>query len=671
MADKRPPSDTDGSGADEGKPSSAKRVVDIDAARLERQKAAAKARLKETAVSVSAQIRALAPGGSLMGIPPGEWEPDQEEFGLPPFCPVRPLGRDGDEFFFLNASGGVSVLSPSASGKAHIDALFAGQWMYLCWAWGRVTYGKKGAQHQENYEAEKARRALFDAATLKGPWNMVDNVRGRGAWKGDDGRLILHVGDQLLLDGLTPLALGEHDGKLYPGRPRTPRPAEAAQPAGPESCGRQALDLFGTWNWSRPKLDPRLMLGWTLAAMVGGALDWRPTLFITGDKGTGKSTLQGTVQAILGDATVHAVETTAAGIYQVLKQDTLPVTLDELEADANVTKVKAVIELARVASSGGRMLRGGQDHSGRQFDLRCPFMFSAINPPPLQPQDRSRMAILNMKKLGKRKKAKSGIDKTELHQLGRELLRRVADWWPRLPDLLDAMRVRLMDEELGRHDGRGADTFGTLAAFAHIALSDDMPTPDELEEWARLLDAGDLAELESTDDNWALCLRHLLQAQPDAFRTYSNKSVGSVLESWSLHKLGDSDDNSTGQVKRRLADVGLGLVFEKGSMGAFEGGWLFVPNAHQQLNRLFDGSKWAGMMGADGVWASALRQADECQEIPVKDGAPKQWGPGVYRLGTGTVGPLKTRGTLLRLSTLFKVAGVVERDEAEAGDGGE
>lgn len=659
MSSKGPHSDSDGAGAGDGKPSPAKRVVDIDSARIERQKAAAKARLKETAVSVSAQIRALAPGGSLMGVPPGKWDPDTEEFGLPPFCPVKPLGRDGDEFFFLNASGGVSVLSPSASGKAHIDALFAGQWMYLVWAWGRVTWGKGGPTYQENYEAEKARRALFDAATLKGPWNMVDNVRGRGAWKGDDGRLILHVGDQLLIDGVIPQELGEYEGKLYPGRPRTPRPAIALQPAGPESCGRQALDLLKTWNWSRPELDPLLMLGWICAAMVGGALDWRPTLFVTGDKATGKSTLQGTSQAILGDATVHAVETTAAGIYQVLKQDSLPVTLDELEADANVSKVKAVIELARVASSGGRMLRGGQDHSGRQFDLRCPFMFSAINPPPLQPQDRSRMAILNLKKLGKRKKAKSGIDRSELHQLGTELMQRVATWWPRLPDLLDAFRERLMDDELGRHDGRGADTFGTLAAFAHIALNDEMPTPAELAEWARLLDAGELAELESADENWAMCLRHLLQAQPDAFRTYASKSVAALLESWSLHKIGDGEDNSTGQVKRRLADVGLGLVFEKGGLGnRFEGGWLFVPNAHQQLNRLFEGSKWAGMMGADGVWTHALRQADECHELAVTEGKPMSWGPGVYRKGTGGVGPLKTRGTLLRLSTLFKVAGV-------------
>jgi predicted ATPase len=33
------------------------------------------------------------------------------------------------------------------------------------------------------------------------------------------------------------------------------------------------------------------VLGWIAAATIGGALDWRPSLWITGDLSTGKSTL--------------------------------------------------------------------------------------------------------------------------------------------------------------------------------------------------------------------------------------------------------------------------------------------------------------------------------------------------------------------------------------------
>lgn len=632
---------------------------------LEARRREAAGRIETRPMSISAQIRALVPGKALMGLPPGSTERDEDNCGLPPFCPVKPLGRDGDDFFFLNAAGGVSTLTPSSAGKGHIDAVFAGQWNWLVWAWGQKVFIKEadgggGWKYKDNYNAEQARVALFEAATRKGAWNMVDNVRGRGAWRGEDGSLVLHVGDALLIDGFMEQQCGEYRDKLYPMRPPTPRPAEQDQPAGGDSCGSMTLDLLKTWNWSRGELDAKLMLGWVCAAMVGGALEWRATVFLTGDKATGKSTLQKVVSGLLGGALISAVETTAAGIYQLLQNDSLPVAVDELEADADVRKAKAVVELARVASSGGRMLRGGQDHHGRQFDLRSPFLFSAINAPPLQPQDRSRMALLELKELTKMA-ARPQVDMTELRQTGRELMHRVCKWWPRLDDLLQAFREALMDEARGRHDGRGADTFGTLAAFAHIALSDDMPTEAELDQWARLLDARKLAEFEAATPNWKMCLRHVLQAQPDVFRTnYSRRSIASVLMAVRARHDETGDDVLTPEkARKQLWEVGVGLIWPKGAGQRFEDGWLFIPNDHPLLNKLFFDTKWQGATGGGGVWTTALRQSPDWNAAT---------GEGVHRKGTGTVGGLKLRGTLISLASIFDAVG--ERDEDDPDNGG-
>ncbi len=75
--------------------------------------------------------------------------------------------------------------------------------------------------------------------------------------------------------------------------------------------------------------------------------------------------------------------------------------IDELEASAVSRKASEIVDLARVASSGGTISRGGADHEGVQFTLRNAFLFSAINPPPMEPADRSRMAILNLGKIDK------------------------------------------------------------------------------------------------------------------------------------------------------------------------------------------------------------------------------------------------------------------------------
>ena len=190
------------------------------------------------------------------------------------------------------------------------------------------------------------------------------------------------------------------------------------------------LPLLRKWNWARPQVDPVLMLGWIGVAFLSGALPWRPAVFVTGDKATGKSTLQRVVKAILGDWLVQSVNTTAAGIYQKIGHDSRPVALDEMEAKANSTRSKAVLELARQATSGGVMLRGGDKHQGVEFEARSAFLFSAINAPPLEPQDLSRLALLRlMKSTGDA----PVIDEQRLALSGQMILRRLIDNWARLP----------------------------------------------------------------------------------------------------------------------------------------------------------------------------------------------------------------------------------------------
>src|SRR5690606_4474591 len=138
---------------------------------------------------------------------------------------------------------------------------------------------------------------------------------------------------------------------------------------------------------------------WIVMAMLAGAMPWRPTVFITGDKSTGKSTFQEVLQDVLDEMLVHAADTTAAGIYHHVGMDAVPVAIDELESEADTRKQKNIINLARVASSGALMLRGSSGGVGLSFQARSAFIFSSINRPPLEPQDLSRLCLLMLHKL--------------------------------------------------------------------------------------------------------------------------------------------------------------------------------------------------------------------------------------------------------------------------------
>jgi hypothetical protein len=540
------------------------------------------------------------PGHHRDGMRPGEWKPD--EYGLPPDCPVLPLGTDNGMFFFLDTIGQMRALKDSELSQAGINALFMGRHLYLYWAWPKKN--KDG--DVTSWRPEKVRETLTGACARKGPWNSADRVRGRGTWRGRDGRLIIHCGDRLF-SAAGEESLGELEGSVYPTRPPIARPWPVSL-AGKPGPALRLHPHFQTWQWVRPELDPVLLIGQIGVGMLGGALDWRPAGFILGDKATGKSSLQRDLKALQGAWLVQSADTTAAGIWQRLQFDCLPVAVDEFEAKADTRKQKAVIELARLSASGAPMMRGGDNHKGTEFQGRSSFLFSSINTPPLDPQDLSRMAILRLSRL-QPGKAKPVIPDDELAELGRKMLRRLMDNWHRWPATFAAWREFLAG---CGHDGRGQDTFGTLMAVADLVIDHDAealgleigPNAENFERWRPLLEASTLWEYEDATENWRLCLSHLLSKRIEAWRGGTRHTVGEVIaEFWE----GFKNPDALGYTAARKLLEQTGLTITKPTT-AEEHFSLLVPNQHPLLHELFKDSKWQGELSA-GTWAGALRQA--------------------------------------------------------------
>ncbi|MBJ7535297.1 hypothetical protein JDN40_14390 [Rhodomicrobium vannielii ATCC 17100] len=539
----------------------------------------------------------LVAGRDVIGQNPGEWEPDED--GLPPDCPVRPLGQDGDVSFFLDPIGSIRALKPPF-GKTHIMSLFLGMTDYLEWAWPR--FAKGGGI--DSFAADAVAAALVRACANRGPWSAVDKIRGRGAWRDAEGALVLHCGTRLLMGGRLRMP-GEYEGYVYPTRPEFTLPARRDEKC-VENPARALRSILATWSWERPDIDPHLMLGWIGAAFLGGALEWRPAAFLTGDKGTGKSTLQTILKRLFGSWLVQAVDTSAAGIYQHVGTDCAPVAVDEFEAERDVAKQRAVLHLMRQAASGGMMLRGGDRHVGVQFRARNCFLFSSINTPPLPPQDLSRLALLRLKKLEKGAK-RPPIDEASMAAMGRLLLRRLLDQWPRFDETLEAFRDELAKSGM---DGRAQDTFGTLLACADLLEHDGwdenrlgaMTDSGSVEPWHQRLAPGGMIEFEDQAENWLACLSHLLSVTPEPLRNRSFQTVGQILENY-YNITQDVDFNFA---RKEIARVGLGLVHKEGEPRAR---WLAVPNQSALARTLFLDTKWQGDPGA-GVWSGALRQAE-------------------------------------------------------------
>jgi hypothetical protein len=568
-----------------------------------------------------------------------EWKPPpiDRETGLPEDCPVLPLGISGDASYYLDAERQLRSLEGKSHGRLQILHLFGRRLALVYRYWPRFKDGV-----MTGWRPERGAEHLMAAAARKGVWNPFERVRGAGAWRGLGGELILHCGDAVWIgptaaqqrrardgaDKLRPedragylarelagewIAPGANARYVYPASAALARPGLDPEKLGKKfarrSPGHALLETLGTWNWKRGDLDARLALGWICAAMLGGALHWRPMVWLTGGAGTGKSTLQALLKMLFGEeGIVPAADSTAAGIWQQLAYRTVPVALDEMEAEQDNRRNLSVVKLARLAASGGQMMRGGSDHTGVSFTLRSCFFFSSIDIPPLLPQDRTRLAILELGRL-RAGAPPPELDPGEIDALGRALRQRLVDHWHRFDDTLEAYRQALIADG---HSARGADQFGTLLAAADLALSpNEAPVADAIAEWTDALSPVSLAELSDLGASERAPLNHLLSWRVDGWSGGIKPMVGELV-AWAVDE-GKSvtlyDEEVDWGVRKENARKLLarhGLKIEE----ADDAVYVAIANRHAGLASIFKETKWNTPAGETGVWVQSLAKID-------------------------------------------------------------
>ena len=535
-----------------------------------------------------------ARGGRASGsAPPRKGQPARGE--IYDGCPVKALGVHGKISWYIDWLG--QVRDVTKHDRDTILHIFGGREEEL------RRHFKRQAKSGDviGWDQSKAAAAMQRAAADQGIWNPLQRLRGRGAWADDDGGLILHCGDAVLYRGEWHEP-GELGGFVYPSAPSIPRPLAK----GPEieSAPGELLELLETWNWQRPHVDAFLLLGWMGCAMFGGALPWRPLVWVTGDAGTGKSTLQGLIGQILGGegALIQSSDATPASLWQMLGFDALPVALDEVEPDVDArAKVLGVIKLARQMASGGVILRGGADHKGSEFKARSCFLLSSILRPAMLDQDISRMALLELEPLG-RDVTPPALRADRLRLMGRALRGRILAQWPRWHETLELYRAALARHG---HNARGADQFGTLLAMADLCVEDAAPLAGRCDGWAEKLGAAIIGDQTDQARDWQRLAAHLLSQQLDPWKNGTRFSVASLVIA-AADLQGAAKEGAANLASKEADDIlrrhGM-LVHGRGPRAV-----LIVANRHSQLSKLFQDTHWHAGAGQTGVWAQSLKR---------------------------------------------------------------
>ncbi|RIV87486.1 hypothetical protein [Aurantiacibacter zhengii] len=568
----------------------------------------------------------------------GDHTADLEQRERPPFppgCPVTPLGiasgLDGSQVcFYLDVNGQlVGLEAGHRHGKNSLIALFgrASDWLEANFPqYSKPVYEGTGKARRMvrpsqivGFDQAEASRALIEECSNRGIFDPAGKMRGPGAHRQRGGGMVLHCGDKLMASEhdvttgkfkrWTWRDPGRHEDNVYTAKSPIPRPWH--EPVEPEAARKFLVSLLGTWNWKRKTLDPRLVLGAIGASLIGGWLPWRPNIIVTGSRGTGKSTLNGengVLDQLLGAGQFRTDNTSAAAIRSSLLNSTVPVMLDELEAEVDSRRVIEVIETARVSSSGGKITRSSAEQKTKEFTLRSVFWMSMINPPPLKPQDRSRLAICELKKLPKDAKPLVLAD-WNLPQLGRKLQRRMLDQLFRLEATKAKFHAGL---QAAGHDARACDQFGWLLACADALIFDRNGAADdeEVQHWADHCRPERMAEISNEDSDDMLCLSHLMTQEVQARGGDERVTLGTWIGGgvrYAMAPLLPSDERPGDEnADRRLQELGLKIVNAKWNPAANkgQGGWgtaaynheepgfLAVSASHNAVKRLFAPTTW-------------------------------------------------------------------------------
>jgi len=544
-------------------------------------------------------IKTAADAAPLPEIDTLERRPPGSPGFLAPNPPFTCLGMNGDRCVLLDNLNQLQEKAPRELSRNGIVQLCGRrpEWLF-------DNYGQRNEEGEVvRCKPERVADAIQYTCASKGIFSASERVRGRGAWLGDDGRLVLHCGDVVLIGGQQrpPGLIEEY---VYPAGPAILKPWPTPVRGGLDGGGAEVLGLLKTWNWRHPKLAPRLFLGHIGASMVGGALGWRPTVWVTGDSGTGKSTLLKLPKGMLGHALIASGDASAAGIRQKLAFASLPVALDEIEAGQDDPQVQQILKLIRNSSTGSMALRGGADHRGAEFTSRSCFLANSVLVPAMSRADRNRVWIAELLELPNGV-VPPDLSTARLRDLGAKLLRRMMDGWYRWSATLEMYRAACARKGFS---SRACDLYATLLAAADLLIEDVEIHVDYAEELVEelLIDGSAADEVDRDQDR---CLQHLLTSllPPDGPNRRSvghwiAQAVDGIPAEQRQETFGNIDPTFDGRKTANdlLGTFGMRIVAEDGQR------WFAVANSHTALARLFAGTHWLGRSGASSIWKQTL-----------------------------------------------------------------
>lgn len=535
-------------------------------------------------------------------------------------CPVRALGHMNATYYFADPIGQVRAMRANDMTTNNLISLFQSEIGWLeknCAAKSRR--GTSGLD-KTSWHGPTAVARLIAACRREGFFDPDTQTRGPGIWPfdaelmvGEDfagsEQLVIHTGDRI---GWVTYSGGKPEIEWQRAGVRLGDfvyPACAAQPGvGDEAATPDEIEaivaMINRWKWREGVTIPQLLLGHIVCQILLAVMPFRPSAWIQAVTGGGKSTLLNFIELLLQGRALKYENATAAGLREDFKgrNEARPVYINEAESTEDNRRLQGLVEMARYVYTAGE---GSYRRGGSQGAAHSPtamFMFAAVDPPPLLPQDANRIVMMRMAPLKVNSEQMERFEE-EMPALARELApklsRRALEIYPLFPEALNLFRKGLI---ACHHTPRTANTIGVLLAAAHLVQHGSLPDESDVNEWAKQLDARILASKNDVRSNEGMCLLHLKTRPVKPWKSSEDTPLGRYIIG-AAHGGVSTGDTSSDQAA--IKRYGVAIVRRGDPVSGERKAWVAVANRHQGILEIFKGTRWA-----NGGHIEPLRQLD-------------------------------------------------------------
>lgn len=515
---------------------------------------------------------------------------------------VNPLGYNEGVFFFLPERIG-QVVELTTTQLGGINNL-----LYLA---SRNEYGMLVEDTDKNTAiTDRIPETLMELCIRRGIYEP-SRVFGAGAWR-DDGVFRVNVGDTVYCQrrGFLNHSAVKGSGFYVKSRRRYDLSHEPLRNA--EAYELRQLCEMLTWKRS---ISAILLAGWLVIAPIGGALRWRPHVFLTGGAGSGKSTVVSMiVSPMLGETAVRMDGgSTEAGLRANIKESSLPVLMDEFESESktDAVNVQKILNWARKASSGGVIVNANDTYRAQS----CVF-FAAINPALSQRADIDRntvMELIENRAHDSKEQYQAILDKIHAvitPEYAKRMVRRTVD---NIDALLHNCEVFAKQASRILGSQRAGDQIGPMLAGAYMLGSTRKVTEDQAREWCDQQDWSWHYETQDGTDSERLMQRILTSMVEHTFLDRTGKMpVGELIE-----RVKNGADGAKECIKT-LGRIGIAIRDDK----------VLIANSNSRLSDLLAGTAWTtyrpglsrypGAVAGEGTaWFSGGTGSQRFVEIPI------------------------------------------------------